>query len=152
MLSFTCTRLQVTNQPRHERQVLYACARIFFSEKNNRVGTMGRTSSNLTAALCAAAGLLMLVPHHGHAYLVWRSGAIHHYKHLLARCPPLRLHSRPSAPCTSLRLKLRSDSRSTHAVQYVCVCARTHTNFCSHCGIARKARSALTPQSSAVTP
>ena len=75
------------------------------------------TQTNLTAALCAAAGLLLLVPHHGHAYLLWRSGAIPRGGHLLSLCPPLLLHSRPRAPCARLRLKLRSDPRSPHAVQ-----------------------------------
>ena len=81
-------------------------------------GAVGGARKSTRTALCVAAGLLLLVPHHGHAYLVWRSGAIPSGGHLLARCPPLLLHSRPSAPCASLRLKLRSDPRSPHAAAF----------------------------------
>ena len=46
-----------------------------------------------------------------------------------ARCP----RSRPSAPCASLRLKLRSDPRSPHAAAFdecnTCTHARAHTHM-----------------------
>jgi len=78
-----------------------------------RGGRLGRA-----AALCAAAGLLSaLAPHHGHAYLVWQSGAAARSARLLhcdSLCPPRPLLLRSGSPSARSGLKLRSQLCAPH--------------------------------------
>jgi hypothetical protein len=82
--------------------------------------------------LRAVEGMLLLVPHHGHAYLEWRSGAIPS-GHLLARCPPLLLHSRPvhrvQVCCLSTGL---IPVRRTLLLLMSVIRAHTHTHTHTH--------------------